>query len=95
MILLLVVASMAADLLTFSLAVPKVGIAAEMNPVMAQAYISMGLVSVILLKAACTVAICLALLRITRRPLRRLTALFAISVGLLGTLGNLVTWSVS
>jgi hypothetical protein len=93
--LLLVVASMAADLLTFSLAVPKVGIAAEMNPVMAQAYINMGLVSVILLKAACTAAICLALLRITRRPLRRLTALFAISVGLLGTLGNLVTWSVS
>lgn len=91
----LVVVAMAADLLTFSLAVPHVGIEAEMNPIMAAGYIHIGLVAVIFLKAACTVAVCLALLRITHKPLRRLTALFAVSVGLLGALGNLVTWNVS
>ena len=95
MMIFLVVAAMASDLLTFSLAVPHVGIAAEMNPIMAAGYAHIGMVAVVLLKTACTVAICLALLRVTRKPLRRLTALFAVSVGLLGTLGNLVTWSVS
>jgi hypothetical protein len=91
----LVVAAMASDLLTFALVVPHVGIAAEMNPIMAQGYVTAGLVAVVALKVACTVAICLALLRIPRKPLRRLTALFAASIGLLGTLGNLVAWSVS
>jgi hypothetical protein len=93
--IVLVVAAMAADLLTFALAVPHVGIAVEMNPIMAAGYMHVGLVAVVLLKVACTIAICLALLRISKKPLRKLTALFVIFVGLLGTLGNLVTWSVS
>ena len=91
----LVVAAMAADFLTFALAVPSVGIAAEQNPVMAAAYASAGILPVAALKLACTVAIVAALHRIRRVPLRRLTALFAASVGLLGVLGNLTAWRLA
>ena len=86
--ILLVIAAMAADLVTFAAAVPLVGIGAEQNPIMAAAYIAGGLAIVVLLKALCTVAILAALARIRRRPLRRLTAVFASSVALLGVLGN-------
>lgn len=91
----LVVVAMASDLLTFALAVPSVGIAAEQNPIMAVAYATAGLLPVAALKVACTVAIVAALTRIHRPPLRRLTALFAASVGLLGVLGNLTAWRLA
>ena len=90
----LVVAAMLADLVTFALAVPSVGIGAEQNPIMAAAY-GHGILVVAALKVACTVAIIAALARIHRPPLRRLTAVFAASVGLLGVLGNLVTWRLT
>ena len=41
-----IIVAMVADLLTFSLAIGKVGIEAEMNPVMAQAYASFGLAKI-------------------------------------------------
>ena len=91
----LVVAAMLGDLVTFALAVPSVGIAAEQNPIMAAAYGSAGILAVAALKTACTVAIVAALARIHRPPLRRLTAVFAASVGLLGVLGNLVAWRLA
>lgn len=91
----LVVAAMLADLVTFGLAVPAVGITAEQNPLMAAAYGSAGILAVAALKLAATVAIVAALRRIHRPPLRRLTAVFAASVGLLGVLGNLTAWRLA
>jgi hypothetical protein len=88
----LVAGAMAADLLTFALVVPLVGIGAEMNPVMASAYAQFGLVMVALFKAACTVAIMAAVLMVRKPRLRALTAVFAISFGLLGTLGNITAY---
>ena len=93
--ILLVVAAMAADMLTFALAVPSVGIAAEQNPLMAAGYATHGILAVAALKLACTVAVVAALARIRRVPLRRLTAVFAASVGLLGALGNVVAWRLA
>jgi hypothetical protein len=84
----LVVSAMLADLLTFAAAVPVVGIAAESNPIMAAGYVAGGLGVVVALKTCCTIAILAALTRIRRRPLRRLTAIFAASIALLGVLGN-------
>jgi hypothetical protein len=92
MIVGLVAGAMAADLLTFALVVPLVGIGAESNPVMAAAYAQFGLVMVTLLKAACTVALMAAVLLVHGPRLRELTAVFAISFGLLGTLGNVTAW---
>ena len=51
-----------------------------------------GLVMVSLLKAACTVALMAAVLMVRKPRLRALTAVFAISFGLLGTLGNVTAW---
>ncbi len=90
--IVLIVAAMAADLLTFALAVPAVGIGAEMNPVMARGYADIGLVSVILLKTACTVAICLLVLRVRRRRMRRLAITMALAIPLIGVAGNLTSW---
>ena len=68
MILLgLVAGAMAADLLTFALVVPLVGIGAESNPIMAAGYAQFGLVMVILLKAACTVGLMAAVLLVRER----------------------------
>ena len=92
MILLgLVAGAMAADLLTFALVVPLVGIGAESNPIMAAGYAQFGLVMVVLLKAACTVGLMAAVLLVKGR-LRVLTAVFAMSFGLLGVLGNVTAW---
>ena len=93
MILLgLVAGAMAADLLTFALVVPLVGIGAESNPIMAAGYAQFGLVMVILLKAACTVGLMAAVLLVRERRLRVLTAVFAMTFGLLGVLGNVTAW---
>ncbi len=91
-LILIVALAMGADLLTFSLVVPLVGIEAESNPIMAAGYATFGLVMVILLKAAVTVAICGLLFRVRTTGLRVLTAVFAASFGLLGTLGNVTAW---
>ena len=88
----LVAGAMAADLLTFALVVPLVGIGAESNPIMASAYAQFGLVMVTLLEAACTVALMAAVLLVRKPRLRALTAVFAISFGLLGTLGNVTAY---
>ena len=93
MILLgLVAGAMAADLLTFALVVPLVGIGAESNPIMAAGYAQFGLVMVALLKAACTVGLMAAVLLVRKGRLRVLTAVFAMSFGLLGVLGNVTAW---
>ena len=86
--ILLVIVAMCLDLATFAAAVPRVGIDAESNPIMAAAFVAGGLGRVVLLKALCAIAIIAALTSIRRRPLRRLTAIFAASIALLGVLGN-------
>ena len=91
----LVCIAMMLDLITFSLAIGDVGIASEMNPVMAQAYASFGLAMVTLLKFVVTVTILLLVLRVKHPRLRLLTVIFAASIALLGVLGNLVTWSLA
>jgi len=90
-----IIVAMVADLLTFSLAIGEVGIEAEMNPVMAQAYASFGLAMVTLLKFVVTITILLLVLRVKHPRLRLLTVIFASSIALLGVLGNLVTWSLA
>jgi len=94
-LVVLVCIAMMLDLLTFSLAIGEVGIAAEMNPVMARAYASFGLEMVVLLKLVVTVAIVILVFRVSQLRLRMLTAIFAASIALLGVLGNLVTWSLA
>ena len=94
-LVVLVCIAMMLDLLTFSLAIGDVGIASEMNPVMAQAYASFGLAMVTLLKFVVTVTILLLVLRVKHPRLRLLTVIFASSIALLGVLGNLVTWSLA
>ena len=94
-LVVLVCIAMMLDLLTFSLAIGEVGIASEMNPVMARAYASFGLEMVVLLKLVVTVAIVILVLRVKHPRLRLLTVIFASSIALLGVLGNLVTWSLA
>ena len=94
-LVVLVCIAMMLDLLTFSLAIGEVGIASEMNPVMARAYASFGLAMVTLLKFVVTVTILLLVLRVKHPRLRLLTVIFASSIALLGVLGNLVTWSLA
>ncbi len=90
---LLVAACMGLDLLTFALVVPHVGIGAESNPLMAQAYIRFGLIAVGVLKIAFTVVILygVGLVKVDSR-LRFATAMFGASIGLLGAAGNIIAW---
>ena len=90
---LLVAACMALDLLTFALVVPHVGIEAEYNPLMAQAYIRFGLIAVGILKIAFTVMILYAvrMVKVDSR-LRFATAVLGASIGLIGAVGNMVAW---
>jgi hypothetical protein len=82
--------AMAADLLTFALVVPLVGIGAEVNPIMARAYMQFGLAMVIVLKAVCTAA----LLLLVARTRRRLPVVLGMGMGLLGTAGNVTAWAL-
>jgi hypothetical protein len=91
-IALAVTAAMAADLVTFALAVPAVGIAAEMNPVMAAAYSAWGILPVAILKIAALAAIVAGLAMITPGPRRRFAAGIGIAVGQLGVFGNTTAW---
>lgn len=86
--MILITLAMGADLLTFALVVPLVGIGAELNPIMARAYLVAGVAMVGLLKIACTIAILLLVARIRRS--RRLAIGLASGMGLLGTAGNLM-----
>ena len=90
-IVLLVVAAMSLDLVTFVIGVGRVGIAAELNPVMARGYAEFGLWVVIVFKIAASVAILAAMLRVRRPHLRVLTTVFAASIPLLVVLGNVTT----
>jgi hypothetical protein len=82
---------MAADLLTFALAVPAVGIAAEANPVMQAAY-AFGLLPVAALKAASAAAIVLLCLRVHDVPRRRLAAVLGAGIAAVGVVGNVTSW---
>lgn len=87
--LAIVALAMGADLLTFSLVLPSVGIGAESNPVMVRAYVGIGLVAVVILKALVTFAIVLLVLRCRRPGFRRFAAGISVGFGALGTLGNI------
>ena len=78
---------MAADLASFALIVPLVGIGAESNGIMARGYIELGIYGVAALKVACTVAILLLVYRARRN--RALAAGLGFAVGLVGVVGNL------
>jgi hypothetical protein len=90
---LLVVAAMLADLLTFALVVPLVGIGAELNPVMASGYAQHGLLVVAALKLAALAAIVLLVARVGRPRLRVLAASIGIVVGVTGAAGNVTAWA--
>lgn len=89
--LALVALAMGADLLSFALVVPSVGIGAESNPVMVRAYVQAGLIAVVVLKALCTFAIVLLVLRAQGR-LRRFAASLGVGAGLLGTAANVAAF---
>jgi hypothetical protein len=88
----LVAAAMLADLLTFALVVPLVGIGAELNPVMASGYAQHGLLVVAALKLAALAAIVLLVARVRRPRLRVLAAGIAIVVGVTGAASNVTAW---
>ena len=88
----LVAAAMLADLLTFALVVPLVGIGAELNPVMASGYTQGGIVIVAALKLAALAAIVLLVARVRIRRLRVLAAGIAIVVGVTGAASNVTAW---
>ena len=81
----LIALAMTADLVTFALVVPVVGIGAESNPIMRRAYFAFGLGLVAALKVACTIVI---VLLVARVPRRRLPTMLAVGFGLLGTVAN-------
>ena len=78
---------MAADLATFALIVPLVGIGAESNGIMARGYLELGIYGVAALKVACTMAILLLVAR-CRPGLRLPAAGLGFAVGLVGVVGN-------
>lgn len=86
---LLITAAMAADLITFALIVPHVGIQDELNPIMRAGYIYYGLWIVVALKITVTVTIILLVERVERPTKRMLAAILGISLGLLGLVGNI------
>ena len=89
----LVAAAMLADLATFALVVPIVGIGAEQNPVMAQGYSLGGIAIVAALKLAALAAIVLLVARVRRPRLRVLAASIAIVVGVTGAASNVTAWA--
>ena len=80
---------MLADLASFALIVPIVGIGAESNGLMARTYIEFGIFGVAALKVAATCLILTLLVRVRRPDLRKVAALVGISLGLVGFVGNL------
>jgi hypothetical protein len=84
----LIIAAMLADLITFALFVPTVGISAELNPVMNKGFVQYGVGIVVLLKIICTITILLLVGRIEQPSKRTLAAGLGIAFGLFGVLGN-------
>lgn len=91
----LIAAAMAADLLTFALVVPIVGIGAELNPIMRDGYAQIGLIFVALLKGAATFVIILLVARTSPGPKRWLATSLGVFFGLLGFFGNTTAWLVT
>ena len=87
-LLALVAVAMLADLASFSLIVPLVGIGAESNGLMARAYLELGIFGVAAFKVAATGLILALLLRCRRPDLRRVAAGLGIALGLVGFIGN-------
>lgn len=90
MMLLVVAAAMASDLVTFAIAMGNVGIEQEANPVMAFGYSSTGLLAVAAIKIAGTVAILWLLTRVKDRRRRWVGALLAVAITMTGTASNIV-----
>lgn len=84
--------AMGADLVTFALIVPVVGIGAESNALMLNAYLGFGIAAVALLKVAATVVLLLLLSRIHRPDLRRIAGVLGVSIGLVGAVGNVAAF---
>lgn len=87
-----VAGAMLGDLLTFALVEPLTGIGAESNPVMSRAFITAGLLGVILIKVAATAIILGVLLRIKVPSMRRVAAGLGMAIGLVGVAGNVSAW---
>jgi hypothetical protein len=92
LIIALVAAAMTADLLTFWLVVPLVGIGAEQNPIMAEGYARFGMLAVAVLKFAALLAILLLVVRIRDRRRRWVAASIGIFIGMFGAFGNTAAW---
>jgi hypothetical protein len=92
-LLVLVAAAMAADLLTFVLLSNEAGgISNEMNPVMVAAYGAFGLLGIALLKVGLATLLVLLVSRVHRPWMLLLAASIAIFFGLLGAVGNITAW---
>lgn len=85
----LVSAAMLADLASFALIVPVVGIGAESNGIMARNYAEIGILGVAALKVVCTITILLLVARCSRPDFRRIAAGLGMTLGLVGLAGNL------
>jgi hypothetical protein len=88
----LVVLAMGADLVTFTLIVPLVGIGVESNGLMARAYIEFGLGVVAALKLASMAVVLLLVARCWRINFRLVAAGVGIAFGVLGTASNLAAF---
>ena len=91
-LIVLVAIAMLADLASFSLIVPIVGIGAESNGLMVRTYLELGILGVAVLKVALTVVILTLVLRVRRPDLRRVAAGLGIAVGLVGLIGNVAAF---
>ena len=88
----MVVCAMLADLLTFALVVPVVGIANELNPVMRLGYEQYGLSIVVALKLLCLLVMLLLIMRVRRRRPKILAASIGAAIGLIGAISNVSAW---
>jgi hypothetical protein len=79
--------AMTADLVSFALIVPLVGIGAESNGLLARGYLEFGILGVALFKVAATGLILALVLRARRNRLA--AAALGTAIGLVGLAGNL------
>lgn len=85
-------AAMIADLVTFALVVPLVGIGAELNPIMREGYARIGLLFVGALKFGSLAVILLLVSRTEPGPHRWLAVALGAFIGLVGAFGNTTAW---
>ena len=81
--------AMGADLVTFAIIVPIVGIGAESNHFMLAAYLGFGIAMVAAIKVLATAVILYLMTRFHRDDLRRAAAVVGVAIGLLGAVGNI------